>query len=219
MVQIGSGTTATADLVDLGSSLTALYAIDITTARVDERTTTTGAYLVSIAPGTGVVTEIGSLGLTGSQLTGITATRITGDTQADADFGLSTGSNTLYFADGNTLYTLDTTTGAAVSDGTISIAGLHIGALVVDDGTLYAGANTYVGHTTHKALYSLTLNTDPTSVTAKFISEVTPNTPTVAFLGLAKVIPEPSAWGLMLFGVGAVGGALRSRRRGVRTAI
>jgi hypothetical protein len=29
----------------------------------------------------------------------------------------------------------------------------------------------------------------------------------------AKVLPEPSEWALMLVGVGAVGGALRARRR------
>jgi len=80
------------------------------------------------------------------------------------DIGLSTGSDTLYFVDGATatLYSINTSTGAATEIGNTGIR--EIGALVYENGTLYAGSNS-----PSAALYAL----NPATGAATFVGNAT----------------------------------------------
>jgi hypothetical protein len=180
--------------VDFGSTTGGLYAIS-----------TTGD-LYTINDSTGAATLDGSLGL------GTFASHV-------PTIGLSTGSSTLFFADGTNMYALNTTSGAASPQGGITEAAgstetaSEFGALMFESGTLYGGANSYANGS-HTGLVSFNSSFDYTALV-----ETSPNnTHATAFWGMApgfgvKVLPEPSDWALMVFGVGAVGGALRARRR------
>jgi hypothetical protein len=97
---------------DFGSTTDGVYALDTT------------LNLYSVNTTTGATTLIGPTGL-------IVSTTI----------GLSTGSETLYFTDGPNaiLYSINTSTGAATEIGSTGIR--EIGALVYENGTLYAGSN------------------------------------------------------------------------------
>ena len=97
---------------DLGYTTTGFYAVG------------QDANLYSINPATGAATLIGPTGL------GFGTWR-----------GLSTNSNSLYFADGSDLYTLNTTTGAATLIGPFG-GSIEIGALVQEGGFLYGGEET-----------------------------------------------------------------------------
>lgn len=194
---IGSASGVT--FVDFGSTTTGLYAIS-----------TTGD-LYSIDKTSGVATEVGSglgLGTFASHLSTI---------------GMSTGGGTLLFDDGTTMYSLNTTTGVATSVGTITGGPANYGALAFlsaaqtgSTAGLYGGSNkdNVHGASLHSALVSFN-----SSYVGTLVAETTPNdTSHTAFWGMApgfgvKVVPEPSEWALMLVGVGAVGGALRGRRR------
>jgi hypothetical protein len=93
--------------------------------------TTTGVYgldsdfnLYSVNTTTAATTFIGSTGLSRS-----------------GTYGMSTGSNTLYFTVGNpsVLYSVNTSTGATTEIGSTGVD--EIGAMVFENGTLYAGSN------------------------------------------------------------------------------
>ena len=93
--------------------------------------TTTGVYAVgqdanlySINPATAAATLIGPTGI------GFGTWR-----------GLSTNSNTLYFADGLDLYTLNTTTGAATLIGALGDS-IELGPMLQENGILYGGQET-----------------------------------------------------------------------------
>jgi MYXO-CTERM domain-containing protein len=168
-----SGATPTGGWYDFGSTLTNLYGID------------QSGVLYSINPSTGVVTSLGSTGLS---VVGIT-------------IGLSTGSSSLYFTDGSSLFTLNTTNGTPTPVG--SNSGDTFGALLFAGSTLYAGENT-------PSLSVATLNTSTGAATSG--PSVTGTTS--PFWGLAQVqssaTPEPGSF--LLAGM-ALAGLLAARRK------
>jgi hypothetical protein len=193
--------TGVTSYVDFGSTTTALYAIG------------NNGDLYSIDRYNGDASLVGSLDLSGV-FTGHTDTIGTGKSAVVNTIGLSTGSSTLYFADGTNMYALNLTTGAAgtataITEATpLTTTAGDFGALLFEGGTLYGGADTY-GNGMHTGLVSFNGSDQYTALV-----ETSPNnTHATAFWGMAMNIPEPSEWALMLAGVGAVGGALRARRR------
>jgi hypothetical protein len=100
---------ANADCDDFGSTANQLFMVD------------TSANLYSIDAATGGATLVGSTGLS---LAGLWC-------------NLSTGGTNLYFSCGSQLYTLATNTGAATLIGTMG--DLQVGALLAQDGVIYAG--------------------------------------------------------------------------------
>lgn len=130
---------------DFGSTTDGVYALD------------TNLNLYSVNTTTGATTLIGSTGVS----PGFT-------------IGLSTGSDTLYFASGSTatLYSINTSTGAAKEIGNTGVA--NIGALVYENGTLYAGSNS-----SSAALYAL----NPATGAATLVGSATG-----AFWGLAPAV-------------------------------
>jgi hypothetical protein len=180
-----------------GSTLTGLYAI--------------GAFnntptLFSIDPTTGVATPI-TIGTAGTGL------------NLGGDYSLSTNSSTLYFADdsppGDTpsLYTLNTTTGAATLVGTTTSDGgpttEEFGALLLDGTTLYGGQD-FDGTSVD------TLN--PASGAVTVGPSLSGTTGGEAFGGLAPipattVVPEPSSFSLLLLVVLSAGILIIKARR------
>jgi hypothetical protein len=198
-----SGLTGGVSIVDFGSTTGGLFAVG------------SNGDLYSINQTTGAATDIASLGL-GSSLS-----RTSGSGHSETVIlAMSAGGSSLYFDDSGSMYTIDTTSGHATLLGAISTSpsstndGSEFGALLVESGTLYGGANTCCKGS-HTGLFSF----DATHLVDTYVSETSPNNShQFAFLGMApgfgvKVLPEPSEWALMVFGVGAVGGALRARRR------
>jgi hypothetical protein len=94
---------------NLGSTLSGLYAVD------------TGGNLYSVNPSTAAATSIGS----------------TGQSCVGNSLGMSTNSNSLYFAVDSNLYTLNTSTGLATLVGPMGVSGL--GSMMFEGGLLYAG--------------------------------------------------------------------------------
>jgi len=78
--------------------------------------------LYSVNPSNGAATLIGSPGGTGVDSTGLSA--------------LSSNSGTLYLANNDTLYTVDTSTGVASAVGTFN-GGAQFDAIIVEGGVLY----------------------------------------------------------------------------------
>lgn len=199
---IGAASGLTTSFIDFGSTTTGLFAVG------------GDGNLYTINASTGAAVLDGSLGLG----------TLTRTSAGDVVLGMSTASSTLYFADGATFYSLNTSTGFATSIAAFSSVVqaphgdmLDFGAFTTTGGTLYAGYNQET-HSSHTGLASI----NPANAQATFIAEVTPNpNHSFQFLGLVpgKAVPEPSAWALMLLGVGAVGGALRSRRRRVTASV
>jgi hypothetical protein len=95
-------------IVAEGSTLSGLYALG------------TNLNLYSVDSGTGAMTLIGSTAAAG----------------AGGYYGLSTNSGTLYYTDGSSLYTLNTSNATPTLIGS---TGEEIGALVLEGGSLYGG--------------------------------------------------------------------------------
>ncbi len=201
---VGGGVT----FVDFGSTAGALYAVG------------TNGDLYTISTLNGHATLDGSLGLGAFTSHGTTAANY---------LGMSTGGSTLLFSDGGTMYSVNTSTGVATKLGTTSGGPTTYGALMfataAETGSpltagLYGGSN-HSGSGSHTGLTRFTISgTAPAqNFAATLVATTTPNNSHAdAFWGMApgfnfKVLPEPSEWALMLVGVGAVGGALRARRR------
>ena len=202
---IGSANlTGATSYVDFGSTTGALYGLG----------NNGDLYTIDRTSGAGVFDL--SLGLTGAQLTNLTSARNL--------IGMSTGSSTLYFVDGTTMYVINTTTNV-VTTHAIGAGPTQFGALMyltaAQAGSaaaagLYGGANStnLHGKSVHSGLYKFDLSTYAETL----VNETTPNNTNPFFMGMVpgfttKVLPEPSEWALMLVGFGAIGGALRSRRR------
>ncbi len=135
------------DYVEFGSTTTGVYGFD------------SSLNLYSVNTTTGASTLIGSTGVTVSGTT-----------------GASTGSATLYFTNGSPalLYSINTSTGVATEIGNTGVD--EIGALVFENGTLYAGSNTPT-----VVLYTL----DPATAAATFVADA-PNS--ADFWGLAPSV-------------------------------
>jgi hypothetical protein len=134
----------------------------------------------------------------------------------NSEFTISVGSSTLYLTVDDNLYTLNTSSGAAASVG--SISGLSggtsgsdgFGALAWVSGQLYGG---YTGNTvtsTNSDLYRLNSGTGA----GTFVASFSPSAGQV--YGLAPA-PEPGTWALTLVGLAGLGGALRARARQLAT--
>jgi hypothetical protein len=118
-------------MVDLGSTLSGLYGVGWNQSTNDD-SSQSDLGLYSISASTGKATLVGLTGLSYSTF---------------PDIGLSTNSNTLYFADANELYTISTTgvgAGAAAAVGGVCCNNLggganlyEMGAMVVINGVLY----------------------------------------------------------------------------------
>jgi len=167
------GAATSIEYADFGSTLTGLYAISTTD------------HLYSINPTNGIETQIG-----------------TGLLPGGGTSSLSTGSNTLYLTaysgTAYTLYTINTSTGAATPVGpTGPSTGVPIGALMWDGiSTLYGGQDT------PDPLYVDTLST-----TAGTATESQPLTGTSSNIyGFAPIpttsTPEPDTWSLMVAAMG-----------------
>jgi len=159
-----------------GSTKTGLYMVD-----------TVGG-LWNIDPSNGTSTLIGSTHL---------------DIQAGLSIGLSSGSNTLYLALGSSIYTINTSTGAASYVGTSGTT--DFGALVDVSGTVY-GSSIIAPN----AIYSF----NPVTGTATYLAAS--NAGTYAF-GMAPIVPEPSSFALL--GLGSILAAGFSFRRKLKAAL
>jgi archaellum component FlaF (FlaF/FlaG flagellin family) len=142
------GTSGLSGYYDMGSTTSGVYAFD-NSANVYSVNTTTGA-----------TTLVGSTGLSMSGTT-----------------GTSTGSDTLYFIDGvGDLYSINTSTAAAAEIGSTGLTA--VGAMVFENGTLYAGNNSPT-----LSIYTL----DPTTGAATLVVDVT-NASAAGFWGLAPSV-------------------------------
>lgn len=153
---------------DTGSTTSGLYAVNY--GQTD---------LYSVNPLTGATTLIGPTGFSAFSFGVI---------------GMSTGSNALYFTGNGNLYSLNTTTGAATLIGS---QGFDVGALVTENGSLWAGANPA------NAVYTL----DPTNANATFVANASGDP--ASFWGLTPnplpaTTPEPTTTSLLFLGLGAV---------------
>jgi hypothetical protein len=157
--------------------------------------TTTGLYalsragnLYSVNQNTGAGTLIG-------------ATHLNGAIIGNDTYGMSTGSNVLYFTGAGDLYTLNTATGAATLVGPTASA--TFGADVYENGTLYGGSNSPL------AVYTLNPATGAGTLDASVSGGAD------RFWGLTPIasVPEPASWTLMLVGLGVLGASLRRSRR------
>ncbi len=149
LTAVGSGNTT--EYWDTGSTTTGVYALD------------PSLNLYSVDVTTGALTLIGSTGLTLPE---------------NSFSGASSGGSTLYFTMGTsdtpaTLYSINTATGAATPIGSTGI--VELGAMVYENGTLYAGSGT--GPT----YYIYSLNTSSGAAT-----QIT-STASGAFWGLAPM--------------------------------
>ena len=128
-----------------------------------------------------------------------------------ASFGswrsLSTNSNSLYFSNGTELYTLSTTTGAATLIGS---TGIYIGAMLEENGILYAG--------NESPLSVDTLNMSTGAVT---IGSLVTGDNKGSFWGLAPnplpsstpSVPEPATMLLLSLGIAGLAGVRRKFKK------
>ena len=148
---------------DFGATPTGLYGVG------------TNGKLYGISPLDGHTQLIGSLGIT--LVTSVQS--------------LSSGSDTLYFINGSSLYTLSTSTGAASLVG--SVGSSLIGAMTMAGGRLYGGAS--------NALAVATLDTASGAAT---VGPSVTGDHLGSFWGLAALpvssVPEPGAWALLAGG-------------------
>ncbi len=153
---------------------------------------TVGNYsLYSINPTNASTNFIGSMGQIGGSV-----------------MGCSSGSSSLYVGSGQTLYSVDVTTGltTAVGSGMGSLAGNGPGGLVEVGGTLYGGA-----WGEDPALTASIISIDQTAAATTFVS-LQPGLTGRGCWGLAPAaVPEPSAFAAV--GLGLAGLAVRRRRK------
>ena len=160
----------------LGSTNNGLYMVD------------TMGTLWNINAKTGASTAVGATGLNMSNVTSI---------------GLSNGSNSLYVALNNSLYTINTTTGVASFVGTSGAT--DFGALVDIGGKVYAS--------TIVAPNSVYMFNPATGVS----SFVTLSNAGDYSWGLAPIVPEPGSFGMLALAGVALGGFMLHRRRSLQT--
>lgn len=161
----------------------------------DTGSTTSGLYglgkdfnLYSINPTNGSTTLIGPTGLSSGTV-----------------FGLSDNSSNLYLTVDSTFYQLNTTNGQAMAIGTMT-GGINVGAMVLENGTLYAGTYSHL----------LVDIIDPATAAASGNTPVTGTTDT--FWGLAPApaptpLPKSSLAGLALLGALAGFSAITRARK------
>jgi hypothetical protein len=198
----GLTTVGNASLVpyfDFGAAGSSLYAIDDSLGNLYSIDSTTGA---AASKGT------------------------TGFVESFADWSnLSSGSSTLYFANGSAIYTIDTADGSPTFIG--DTGGVHIGALVFVNGKLYGGVNpseeecgdcecsdcTCAGQACGGQSPGLSVVTiDTTTGVATLVAAVTGTTsPFFSLAADVAATPEPSTLGCMLAAAGALGWTRRRR--------
>jgi hypothetical protein len=174
---VGSGP---GDALGLGSTADGkLYGLSLTGANI--------FILYSINPQNGASSLIGETGLAYSTSLG-----------TFVDFDLSVGADQLYFAYSSNLYRLNTATGAATLVGEMG-PDAQIGAMVFEDGLLYASADlpTFSVATLNTATAAATIGPDVTGTGSSIIA-------------LAPPAPEPATAGMI--GLGCVL-LVRARRR------
>ncbi len=153
---------------DFGSTLTGLYAL------ADQGGT---LYLYSVSTN-GTATALGSTGLSASA--------------GAAAIGLSDNSNTLYLSDGSLLYTVNTNTGVVKTVGNVGPIG--IGAMVLENGKLYAGVDEVGGNADSTMVETINTTTGATNGPGPGL--ITPVPFTGNFAGLAAdplPAPDPPA--------------------------
>jgi hypothetical protein len=129
----------------------------------------------------------------------------TGLTPPAGEVSLSTGSATLYMANENELYSVNTTT-ATVSDiGPIGTTGDGFAALTEVGSVLYGAYVDDQYSDTTSELYSLATSSPGGGA---YIASVLPASGQIYALA---AVPEPPDWALMLVGFGGLGYALRRR--------
>jgi hypothetical protein len=145
----------------------------------------TSGTLYSVNARTGAATAIGSTGLDLNQDT----------------YAISSGLPILYFTNGSNAYELSTSTGAATFLGSYS-AGDGFNAAAYVGGGVYAAAITGLSDMSSE-LYAV-------SVSNESVTEVGVVSPASGQIyGLAAALPEPSAWTMMIVGVGLLGASMR----------
>jgi hypothetical protein len=176
LTTIGSGGLNGGIYLALGSSTTALYALD------DEFD------FYSVNPVTGASSEIG----TGPHAIGLTG----------GDYTLSTGSSSLYFTHSNEFYSVNIATSATTDIGPTGTSGGidgGFGGMVFEDGTLY-GVYVPNGDGTGDAIYTI----DPSTGAATFVAAVTGEIGDVDGLAPASGTPEPDSLNLVIAGLFAL---------------
>lgn len=145
------------------------------------------------------------LGSGASTLIGATSTTLDGLTTAQSSVtiaGNMFAAGSVFGADGESLYSVDVATGALTLLGS---TGVTSEALSFDsDGTLFSHGNDGFLYTIDLATLS---GTQIGSTASNLVFGL------AAQQGLAGAVPEPATWAFMIFGFGAIGGAMRRQRK------
>lgn len=160
-----------------------------------------GANLGAVTPQTAISSPSGSLKLTGAAYSN-------NDTSAATPtvlFAIDTVSNSLFStaAPGGGVYTKVGNLGAS----SLNVFGFDISG----SGVAYAGLT---GDDSYSSLYTINLQTGAASLIGAFGIGGNTALPTIVGLTVAPAVPEPTTWGLLLAGLGAV--AFVTRRSQIR---